>query len=216
MTSRRQLKLHLDSYIFLLAMASPVCHALLPLSPSSSSSSFSPSQLCVNSRDVFLSINYASGALRLSSTSTSLGELSRGLALRQKSKRRRRREEEEEGGRLVSVGYALVSSNAPQRPRIQSRAAVTDAGSQSVGGILQMRDEAMLLPPIGQHKRVVLVRHGESTWNAIGRIQGSSDFAVLTTKGETQAETSRQMLLSDNFDGCFYRCVIPNSTLRNK
>jgi len=98
----------------------------------------------------------------------------------------------------------LDSSNAPQRPTIQSRAAVTDASSQSVGGILQMREEAMLLPPIGQRKRVVLVRHGESTWNAIGRIQGSSDFAVLTTKGETQAETSRQMLLSDNFDGCFY------------
>lgn len=188
-------------------MASPLCHAL-PLSPSSSS--LSPSQFCVNSRHVLLSINYASGALRLSSTSTSLGEFSRGLALRQKTKRRRRREEEEEGGRVMSVvGCALVSSNAPQRPRIQSRAAVTDASAQSVGGILQVRDEEamLLLPPIGQHKRVVLVRHGESTWNAIGRIQGSSDFAVLTTKGETQAETSRQMLLSDNFDGCFYRCV---------
>ena len=190
-------------------MASPRCHAL-PLSPSSS---LSPSQLCVNSRHVLLSINHASGALRLLSTSTSLGELSRGLALREKTKRRRRREEE---GRLMSVGDALVSSNAPQRPRIQSRAAVTDTSSQSVGGILQMRDEAMLLPPIGQRKRVVLVRHGESTWNAIGRIQGSSDFAVLTTKGETQAETSRQMLLSDNFDGCFYRCVYQISTLKNK
>lgn len=102
----------------------------------------------------------------------------------------------------------LVSSNAPQRPRFQLWAAVTDASAQSVELILQMRDEeAMVLPQIGQHKRVVLVRHGESTWNAIGRIQGSSDFAVLTPKGETQAETSRQMLLSDNFDGCFYRCV---------
>jgi probable phosphoglycerate mutase len=60
------------------------------------------------------------------------------------------------------------------------------------------------LPPIQTHKRVVLVRHGESTWNAIGRIQGSSDFAVLTPKGEIQAETSRQMLLGDNFDICFY------------
>lgn len=179
-------------------MASPLCHAL-PLSPSRS---LSPSQCCVNARHALLSVNYASGALRLSRTSTSLGELARG----QKTKRRRRREEEE-GGRVMSGGYALDSSNAPQRPTIQSRAAVTDASSQSVGGILQMREEAMLLPPIGQRKRVVLVRHGESTWNAIGRIQGSSDFAVLTTKGETQAETSRQMLLSDNFDGCFYRCV---------
>ncbi|KAF8641842.1 hypothetical protein HU200_067542 [Digitaria exilis] len=52
-------------------------------------------------------------------------------------------------------------------------------------------------------KRVVLVRHGQSTWNAEGRIQGSSDISVLTPKGESQAETSRQMLLSDSFDACF-------------
>ncbi|XP_004506138.1 probable 2-carboxy-D-arabinitol-1-phosphatase isoform X2 [Cicer arietinum] len=52
-------------------------------------------------------------------------------------------------------------------------------------------------------KRVVLVRHGQSTWNAEGRIQGSSDFSVLTNKGESQAETSRQMLINDNFDVCF-------------
>uniref|UniRef100_A0A803N028 2-carboxy-D-arabinitol-1-phosphatase n=1 Tax=Chenopodium quinoa TaxID=63459 RepID=A0A803N028_CHEQI len=52
-------------------------------------------------------------------------------------------------------------------------------------------------------KRVVLVRHGQSTWNAEGRIQGSSNFSVLTTKGEAQAETSRQMLLDDSFDVCF-------------
>ncbi|KAJ7567406.1 hypothetical protein O6H91_02G145900 [Diphasiastrum complanatum] len=60
------------------------------------------------------------------------------------------------------------------------------------------------LPPIWQPKRVVLVRHGQSTWNEIGRIQGSSNFAVLTAKGESQAETSRQMLLSDSFDLCFH------------
>ncbi|CAA6660729.1 unnamed protein product [Spirodela intermedia] len=51
--------------------------------------------------------------------------------------------------------------------------------------------------------RVVLVRHGQSTWNEEGRIQGSSDHSVLTPKGESQAETSRQMLLSDAFDVCF-------------
>lgn len=60
------------------------------------------------------------------------------------------------------------------------------------------------LPSIPSSKRVVLVRHGQSTWNAEGRIQGSSDFAILTPKGESQAETSRQMLLSDSFDACFH------------
>ncbi|KAL3530423.1 hypothetical protein ACH5RR_009745 [Cinchona calisaya] len=59
------------------------------------------------------------------------------------------------------------------------------------------------LPPIKVAKRVVLVRHGQSSWNAEGRIQGSSDFSVLTQKGEAQAETSRQMLIDDSFDVCF-------------
>ncbi|KAL8136749.1 hypothetical protein V2J09_002750 [Rumex salicifolius] len=58
-------------------------------------------------------------------------------------------------------------------------------------------------PAIKTPKRVVLVRHGQSTWNAEGRIQGSSDFSVLTAKGEAQAETSRQMLNNDLFDVCF-------------
>ncbi|KAJ4969997.1 hypothetical protein NE237_003096 [Protea cynaroides] len=58
-------------------------------------------------------------------------------------------------------------------------------------------------PSITAAKRVILVRHGQSTWNEEGRIQGSSDFSVLTKKGESQAETSRQMLIDDNFDVCF-------------
>ncbi|CAK7329296.1 unnamed protein product [Dovyalis caffra] len=58
-------------------------------------------------------------------------------------------------------------------------------------------------PSIKAAKRVVLVRHGQSTWNEEGRIQGSSDFSVLTKKGEAQAETSRQMLIDDSFDVCF-------------
>ncbi|KAH6793600.1 phosphoglycerate/bisphosphoglycerate mutase family protein [Perilla frutescens var. hirtella] len=63
--------------------------------------------------------------------------------------------------------------------------------------------ESTGLPPVMAAKRVVLVRHGQSTWNAEGRIQGSSDLSVLTQKGESQAETSRQMLLDDSFDICF-------------
>ena len=44
------------------------------------------------------------------------------------------------------------------------------------------------------------MRHGQSTWNEEGRIQGSSDFSVLTSKGEAQAETTRQMLEGESFD----------------
>ena len=67
-----------------------------------------------------------------------------------------------------------------------------------------MKDSAPF-PPIRAAKRVVLVRHGQSTWNEEGRIQGSSDFSRLTQKGESQAETSRQMLIDDAFDVCFSR-----------
>lgn len=47
------------------------------------------------------------------------------------------------------------------------------------------------LPKLTESKRIVLVRHGQSTWNAEGRIQGSTDFAELTDKGRAQAETTR-------------------------
>lgn len=57
------------------------------------------------------------------------------------------------------------------------------------------QDEPPLrLPSISTRKRVVLVRHGQSTWNAEGRIQGSSDFSELTPKGMAQAETTRDMV----------------------
>lgn len=69
-------------------------------------------------------------------------------------------------------------------------------------------DSSVSFPLIRAAKRVVLVRHGQSTWNAEGRIQGSSNFSVLTKKGESQAETSRQMLIDDHFDACFARFLL--------
>ena len=50
------------------------------------------------------------------------------------------------------------------------------------------------LPPIKSAKRVALVRHGQSTWNAQGRVQGSSNLSYLTKKGESQAETTQQLV----------------------
>jgi hypothetical protein len=50
------------------------------------------------------------------------------------------------------------------------------------------------LPSIACRRRVVLVRHGQSTWNAEGRIQGSSNHSELTPKGRAQAETTRDMV----------------------
>ena len=56
------------------------------------------------------------------------------------------------------------------------------------------------IPRVQSDKRVTLVRHGQSTWNQEGRIQGSSDFSVLTAKGEGQAEMTREALRGYPFD----------------
>ncbi len=40
----------------------------------------------------------------------------------------------------------------------------------------------------------MLVRHGQSQWNASGRIQGSSDESLLSQKGRKQAEAARKMV----------------------
>ncbi|GAX78478.1 hypothetical protein CEUSTIGMA_g5917.t1 [Chlamydomonas eustigma] len=58
----------------------------------------------------------------------------------------------------------------------------------------------LLLPTILTETRVAIVRHGQSTWNAESRVQGSSDLSVLTEKGRAQAEATRAMLQKETFD----------------
>ncbi|XP_024365702.1 probable 2-carboxy-D-arabinitol-1-phosphatase isoform X2 [Physcomitrium patens] len=162
-------------------MATLLCTAL-PVSSSYRSKFGVASQLGLSSRHQRLSIP-ASFSL-----GSSPGWLSTGFVLRHS---------------------ALILKVDQRKLRTLVTAALTDAEQTSESSSLKRDLETSVashdaLPPIETRKRVVLVRHGESTWNAIGRIQGSSDFAVLTPKGEGQAETSRQMLLGDNFDSCFY------------
>jgi serine/threonine-protein phosphatase PGAM5 len=52
-------------------------------------------------------------------------------------------------------------------------------------------------------KTVVLVRHGLSSWNAEGRVQGSSDKSVLSDVGIAQAVRVRDALSQLKFDKCF-------------
>lgn len=100
--------------------------------------------------------------------------------------------------------FPFHSPNRPLCTVIRSSSSATQeiekAGRKEIEGL-----KGLEFSPIKAAKRVVLVRHGQSTWNAEGRIQGSSDFSVLTSKGESQAETSRQMLIDDSFDVCFSR-----------
>ncbi len=50
--------------------------------------------------------------------------------------------------------------------------------------------------------RLLLVRHGESTYNAEGRIQGQSD-APLSAQGRAQAERIAARLRTYQFDACY-------------
>ena len=62
--------------------------------------------------------------------------------------------------------------------------------------VLDDRRDAPPLPlaPLKSPKRVVLVRHGQSTWNAEGRVQGCCNLSVLTDKGKSQAHTTKDLV----------------------
>lgn len=51
--------------------------------------------------------------------------------------------------------------------------------------------------------RVILVRHGESTYNALGLYQGCSDNSVLTEKGRLQARQTGELLRGLTFDAIY-------------
>lgn len=52
-------------------------------------------------------------------------------------------------------------------------------------------------------KKVTLLRHGLSSWNEEGRVQGSSNLSVLSEKGAMQAERCKMALSDMHFDQCF-------------
>ncbi|GBF99445.1 2-carboxy-D-arabinitol-1-phosphatase-like [Raphidocelis subcapitata] len=98
----------------------------------------------------------------------------------------------------------LVAATAATPAKAAGEAAVGWRGSDAFTPLGDRVDAPPLsLPPITSRRRVVLVRHGQSTWNAEGRIQGSSDFSRLTAKGEAQAETARSMLEGESFSSLF-------------
>lgn len=101
--------------------------------------------------------------------------------------------------------FTVRSSSSSLEVLEESTSKSKSLKSNAERGLSSELTSTVPFPPIKAAKRVVLVRHGQSTWNEEGRIQGSSDFSVLTKKGESQAETSRQMLMDECFDVCFSR-----------
>jgi phosphoserine phosphatase len=54
-----------------------------------------------------------------------------------------------------------------------------------------------------QKTRVILVRHGQSTYNALGLYQGSSDESILTELGRSDARKTGNFLKGLVFDGIY-------------
>uniref|UniRef100_A0A061RH22 Serine/threonine-protein phosphatase PGAM5 n=1 Tax=Tetraselmis sp. GSL018 TaxID=582737 RepID=A0A061RH22_9CHLO len=104
---------------------------------------------------------------------------------------------EENGNGLISA-EAPVEGLVPEGSGPQSLWSPGGSLYPSTGGILSLTGEKL-----SEDKEIVMVRHGLSTWNVEGRIQGNTDESKLTPKGEEQARQVREALLQIPFDSCF-------------
>ena len=105
----------------------------------------------------------------------------------------------EHGGifRLKDRGRNGKSASLPKNPLHphSSQPFPSHVGSRRLGSKRQMeKSSTSSIPSVVLEKRVTLVRHGQSNWNELGKLQGSSDFSILTSKGEAQAEITRKTL----------------------
>ncbi|KAF0917569.1 hypothetical protein E2562_020944 [Oryza meyeriana var. granulata] len=79
-----------------------------------------------------------------------------------------------------------------------NEASVTGAAYGFRGATTSLTNEILT-----SSKKITLVRHGLSSWNAESRVQGSSNLSVLTETGAKQAEKCRDALANMKFDVCF-------------
>ncbi len=62
--------------------------------------------------------------------------------------------------------------------------------------------------------RVIIVRHGQSTYNTVRRIQGHLDKSVLTEKGCSDARKVGKALSNISFDAIY--CSPPQKSKTNR
>ncbi|KAL4422653.1 hypothetical protein ABPG75_008850 [Micractinium tetrahymenae] len=107
----------------------------------------------------------------------------------------------------VDAASAPALPPAPQLSAEESEESIVGwnwTGSDEFTPLGDRKDARPLpLPRLKHSKRVVLVRHGQSTWNARNRIQGSSNFSVLTEMGRSQAHAAQALLASWEFECLF-------------
>ncbi|XP_042067540.1 probable 2-carboxy-D-arabinitol-1-phosphatase [Salvia splendens] len=103
---------------------------------------------------------------------------------------------------LSCVGPSLrirCSSEYSVATEVSGKSASLTGGAYDFGRATTSLTQKLLSSP----KKVTLVRHGYSTWNKEGRVQGSSNLSVLTEEGIEQARKCRTALSEMHFDQCF-------------
>ena len=90
----------------------------------------------------------------------------------------------------------------PQSPFHTGGAHITTSGATASLTGAQLHGE----------KTVYVLRHGLTTWNVEGRIQGSSNESELTSAGRAQAARCREALSRIPFDSCFHSPITRAAT----
>ncbi|CAM0144400.1 unnamed protein product [Urochloa decumbens] len=105
-------------------------------------------------------------------------------------------------GRLGALSIKATHSGGLSDVSVQSlpenERPVTGAAYSFTGATTSLTNNILT-----SSKKITLVRHGLSSWNAQSRVQGSSNLSVLTETGAKQAEKCRDALANMKFDVCF-------------
>ncbi|XP_009769323.1 probable 2-carboxy-D-arabinitol-1-phosphatase [Nicotiana sylvestris] len=103
-----------------------------------------------------------------------------------------------------SINYTIrCSTSSPELPvttteRFRYDTPLTGGAFDFEKATTSLTRKALACP-----KKVTIVRHGLSSWNEEGRVQGSSNLSVLSEKGAMQAERCKTALSDLHFDQCF-------------
>ncbi|KAL5772433.1 hypothetical protein ACOSP7_012033 [Xanthoceras sorbifolium] len=95
------------------------------------------------------------------------------------------------------------SNSSPESPATAAEKLLDDASVTGGAIDFQRATTSLTQKLLSSPKKVTLVRHGLSSWNDEGRVQGSSNLSVLTEIGVRQAERCREALKNIHFDHCF-------------
>eukprot|EP00850_Spirogloea_muscicola_P011380 SM000070S21346 [mRNA] locus=s70:632946:635434:+ [translate_table: standard] len=96
-------------------------------------------------------------------------------------------------------GAMLATAGASAAERKRGGTSPMTGGSVDVSGATA----PLIMGPLAHEKKIVMVRHGLSSWNEEGRVQGASDKSILSEKGKAQAYKCKEALSHMDFDKCF-------------